>query len=146
MSEALAKAQFPPLLMRACVLGALGLAFVGAAILFFQGRPQWILLVDNEPDSMRIRIVTTESETPVYQVRVLGERLLSAPLRLPATDAEKIDVEGIKTLFIDRTMGPGRWTVQVGPTKLDFWPTSLYVNDEHFSPPAEVTIEKEQAR
>lgn len=146
MSEAPSKKHVRVVRLRICLLGMLFLVFLGSTILYFRSRPQWILLIDNEPDAMRISVVTTKSETPVYQVHVRGEQFPSAPLRLPATEAENVDIEGIKTLYVDSSLGPGRWTVQVGSVKLDFWIAYLFVDGKQYTPPADVTVGQEQAR
>ncbi len=36
--------------------------------------PQWVLLVDNEPEGMDIRVITTQSDEPFCEVRVKDQQ------------------------------------------------------------------------
>jgi hypothetical protein len=91
----------------------------GLAIAFYASQPQWILTAANLPHGLRIGMITTESDTPVYEVLVLGRNLSAAPLRFHSKEAARQHATGITTLFIDRSLGPGRWVFQVGTVHID---------------------------
>ena len=135
------KRRWFALTVRFCVLGLIGLIALASIILYFGSFPQWILLVDNEANATRIRMITTETDAPIYEVRVLGEQFSSAHLRLLATEARTQKVDGITTLFMDRTLGPGRWVFKIDSVYLDCQPARIIVNGTEHSPPATVTVD-----
>lgn len=48
--------------------------------------------------------------------------------------------DGVQTLFIDRTLGPGRWVFQIDSVHFDFQPVRI-VNGTEYPGPAKVTLD-----
>jgi hypothetical protein len=111
---------------------------------FLAGRPQWILTAENQAGALRVRMITTDSDLQIYEVLVLGGNLSTAPLRLPATEAEGQAVGGVTTLFMDRTLGPGRWVFKIDAVHFDCQPARIIVNGTEYQPPANVTVNPSQ--
>jgi hypothetical protein len=64
----------------------------------------------------------------------------AARLRLLATEADELNVEGIETLFINNRLGPGR---SDGYSQIGFLDDISFVDGKQYTPPADVTIEKD---
>jgi hypothetical protein len=128
---------------------ALAIAAAGIAVLVvlvdgvLASRPQWVLIAENQSDGLRVRIVTTKSDEPTYEILMQGQNLPTAPLRLAATDAEG-QMVGVTTLFKDHTLGPGRWVFTIDGVHIDCQPVRIIVNGTEYSPNAKITVNPSQ--
>lgn len=124
------------------VIGVLatGALLVGWVRAILADIPKWVLVAENQTGALQVRMVTTESDQPIYEVLVLGGHLPTAPLRLPITEAEGPNVIGVTTLFTDHTYGPGRWVFTIGGVHFDCQESRISVNGTEHSPPAKVTV------
>jgi hypothetical protein len=124
------------------VIGAIatGALLVSSVRQVLHGIPKWVLIAENQDGALRVRMVTTESDQPVYEVLVLGGHLPTAPLRLPITEAEGPKANGVTTLFTDHTYGPGRWVFTIDGVHFDCQESRISVDGTEHSPPAKVTV------
>ena len=101
-----------------------------AAIVWFRSGSQWQLSIDNTNGATVFTITTTDSTSHVYEVRVNEMSGANQIHNLTRSACETGKIAGIKTLFYDETLKPGRWTVQIDDIKLDIMEARLTVDDE----------------
>ncbi len=109
------------------VLGAatIGITLLGALILVMRAGGAWSLSATNTDAGVEVNVFQGSKSAPTFTTVLPGH---SIPQSLDRVTRDELPPGVGQTTFVDVTMAPGRWTVDLNGVELDIMPARMTID------------------